>query len=385
MDDLHIENGLPVSAAEGWMQMQSLLNKNLPVKKEMNTVSRLLSFLPAIFLSGIFLFSSLQLDNHLFHIPFFGSKPLLGANTTLVTSALLPVIAKQQKALDNSFTTSRLNKVNLPYEIYVSPDEEEMISTMATERVRNLHYINDILENKTRINLPVKAITLSGNNINNNLLTGEPKNKLALKSWGLSAGIAMNIAAGKQQDLQPYPVAEVRYQISQRFFIAGGLSLLSPVAGNVSGISKTVYVNDTVNNISLYNEIEKHDRLRYADVPLTVGMNINKKLTLQAGMQVSVLMNKRKTTSLQPYDFQMNNISLPDTSPLVGMAANPQQEFDVRMRNTDYRFIAGLRYQFNRASAGLFYQHRLQSTGTGSSKSTTPGNLVTLNLSWKIK
>jgi hypothetical protein len=260
-------------------------------------------------------------------------------------------------------------------------DETDIDGGVRIERVSKLNFINDISERKNKMSIPVNALTAF--NFHTNLFHVNKHQRK--KSMEFAAGIGMNIAAGERQNLQPYPVAEVKCNLSSRFYIAAGLSLLSPVAGNVSGISKTVYVNDTVNNISLYNEVVSYKHLSYIDVPLSVGVNINKKWMFQSGVQLSVLVNKRKKKTLQPYDFQMNNIDMPFSSPLVGLAANPHQEFNVGIPNIDYRFIAGIKYKINRTTAGLFYQHTLPSAALGNNKSTVSKGLFTFNLMYQFK
>lgn len=375
MDDLHIENDLPVSATDGWRQMESLLNTNLPVKIKVTAVIRLLSFLPAIFMSGIFLFSSLQLNNHLLRLPYFAERAQYANVAVNSDSALLHTTLEHQQDLDKILRTVRSAITNPSY-------ENSRVS--ASEKLNGTHMLHVLNVDPARMNLPVKAIVIPVHHFNTALLP--VKDKEIENSWAFSAGLAMNIAAGKEQSFQPYPVLEVKRKLGRRFFMAGGLSLLSPVAGNVSGISKTVYVNDTVNNISLYNEVKKYDLLRYADMAFTAGTNIHKNITLQAGIQLSVLIDSRKTKLLQPYDLQMNNVLLPSAPPIqTGLGVNPQQEFEIPMRKVDYRFVAGLKYQFKKLSAGIFYQQSLHPAGTGNSSTTVPNDLLTFNLSWKIK
>ena len=66
MDEaLHRHDELPITSGMGWLQMELLLNKSLPVKKEFSFIRMLGSYLPAVLVSILFLFSSLQLNNTL--------------------------------------------------------------------------------------------------------------------------------------------------------------------------------------------------------------------------------------------------------------------------------------------------------------------------------
>jgi hypothetical protein len=146
----------------------------------------------------------------------------------------------------------------------------------------NANFIKYFPEKIERAYIPVTALASFSNQLNSPDTIINPDNKPPHNMpWGLSAVLAINVVEGKQQNLQPYPTAEVKYNLNFSFFIAAGLSLLSPKPGTVSGITKTVYVNDTVNNISLNNEVVSYDRLRYADIPLTAGVNVTKKLMFQ--------------------------------------------------------------------------------------------------------
>ena len=384
-EELHTpDNELPISSTVGWMQMELLLNKNLPVKKRPASIRLLFACLPAL-LCSIFLFSFLQLGQYFFHAAFINNTQL-AYKDQVGTKSTLPINNNNQLP-SNIHAAVKKNYADFTFSnsAYFPVIVKNKLGGDMPGRTGNQNFIKYIPEKKAGINIDLNALAGFNNQLNFSVDNERENKNPGKKPWEFSAGLGINIAEGKSQNLQPYPVAEFRYNVSSRFFVTGGLSFLSPKAGSISGISKTVYVNDTVNNISLYNEVVSYDRWRYVDVPVSVGVNISKKIMLQTGVQLSVLVSKQQKKFLQPYDFQMNNVDLPFTAPLVGMAASPQEDFNVRVPNMDYRFIAGIKYKFKRTTAGLFYQQGLQSPDKGNSIDKTSNQLFTLSLLYQIK
>ena len=382
MDDLHINNELPVSSGEGWMQMELLLNRTLPVKNKIDYQDRVFSLMPAFLFCSIFIFSSLKLDNQLLDTPFEKSKTLVKTDVTTAGNKSSVHLANHQQPANiirqsDDFVFDRHTKLSF--------ETEESLNGATGKKIDNLFFIQNNHVNRNNIIFKIKPVEIPKEKISSAMAVELDKKIMVKKPWEFSAGVGMNFVTGNPQNLKPYPVAEIKKYMSKNVFVAAGLSLFSPLAGDITGVSKTIFINDTANNLRQYDEVVRYDRLQYADIPLTVGVNINKKIMIQTGMQLSVLMSKRKSKHLYPYDFQMNRIDLPYATQLVGMAANPQQEFDVQARNFDYRFTAGIKYKINNATTGLFYQRSFEQPVHGNSKATASNQLFTLSLLWKIK
>lgn len=171
---------------------------------------------------------------------------------------------------------------------------------------------------KTPVATSANTLTSAGDKIINT------RNK---RSWGLLAGIGVNAAIGQQQNLQLYPIVVAKHNINSEFFITAFAAGCSPVASNISGLSKTIYLNDTVNNIQLYKETTTYNNFYYVDIPLAAFINISKKFAVQAGILLNLLLNKKSKKITTSYDFQMNNIAAIITDPL--MTANLHQEHSV--------------------------------------------------------
>lgn len=383
--DIYNYNELPFSADEGWAEMQVLLNRNLAVKKRPVAINLLLSSLPAMLLCALFLFSFLQLDTNVMPLQHRG----IGLGTAPVNTPSLIPAEKNYATIttwSNNIAVDKNKNSNTKTghenELQTGNDFNTEPISQLTQKISIENISRDISANKNR-NSMIKTVLI--NNKPDFPMTIVPgKKEKLLQPWEFAAGIGVNMAAGTTQNLQPYPVAEIKYNLNPNVFVATGLSLFSPAPGNVSGVSKTVYVNDTTNNIRLYNEKVRYQHLRYADVPVFVGVNISKKVFLQVGLQASFLLNYKEEKKLQPYDFGMNSVDA-TINPLFGLAASPQEKFDVGLRNADYRFIAGIKYRQNKTTAGLFCQHGLQSAGMGSHTGKNSNQLFSLNILYQIK
>jgi hypothetical protein len=384
--DLYHSNQLPISANEGWQQMQLLLNKQLPVQKQFTGTKKILVYTAILLLCSGSMFISLPLNAPLLfsvirvghdavpamvnsHINFLQAKnyskknadtlhffkPLTG---NILTHPNLVVAA--EILLPGSDKLSAMNAIINPLS---TAKEDENTATF-----------------RQPVNTPDTTVTPAA--------TGTPataeveKRKAKSKPfWSLLAGISINAVVGTHQNLQPYPMVVARYHINKQLYVAATVTAYSPVASNVSGVTKTVYANDTANNVQLYKETTTHNTLYYADIPLTAGISISKKVAVQAGVQLSVLLNKKTTTTLAPYDFLINGIS----SAIIPQSAfaGRQTETPLSVRKIDYRFVTGVRYTINKTVFGLDYQQSLQPAGKGSG--TTCNKVIALSVVLKIK
>ncbi|MFT3683031.1 MAG: hypothetical protein QM791_22415 [Ferruginibacter sp.] len=383
-DELNTNNQLAFSPGEGWAQMEAMLNKSLPVNKKNSWRLWLLHCIPCILLSLIFMLSSLQLDVNK------QSKKI--ESNELAVAAVTPAGNHIAVSLNKNYLVTKRSllpsiNTNKPFITITGNTEIEPVTSITIAAIKRLpagdyieNTITSIIKNKSKAS-GIKSTPANTKADLHTAITPGKKDRYK-KHWELAAGVAVNLPVEKQQGLQPYPTAEIKYNLSPNVFIAGGISLFSTATGNVSGISKTLYVNDTVNNIRLYNEEVNYSHFRYADIPVSVGFNISRSFALQAGLQASVLLSKTKSKSLKPYDFQMNDVNAP-LNPAV--TARAEQEFNIQVRNMDYRFIGGIKYKVNKLTAGLFYQQGLQSPGAGINTSAERNNFFTVNLLYRIK
>jgi hypothetical protein len=388
-DELYNMTEPSISANDGWHQMQTLLNEHLPIKRQIFNSNQQLPYVYTLTFLVIFLFSTLQLNNLIVRISAGGnvSRSILNAGRSPNTIGLNK--NKPFLTLTNfpgNFTLIKKNTALLNFNEdpvwRINRNNSNIIIHNTTESNKE-SMMNDFIKRKpgNPVNTPVA--TIPGDAI---LPSKDPgNNEIEKSSWSLFGGIGLNASVSNSQNLQPYPFAEARYNITPHIYVAAGLSAWSPVSTGTSGISKTIYLNDTINNISLYNENTIYNHLHYTDIPLSVGINVTKNISIQSGIQMSVLLNKRTKKVSSPYDFQMNRISAPVIAPLTPMAANMQTDYDVRLHKIDYRFFAGIRYTLKKKAVGIMYQHGLQSIGSGIHTKKNSNHVFTLNVLFQIK
>lgn len=385
--DLQDITKLLIYRNEGWQQMKLLLNRNLPVQKQLINKKLLQSYMTSLLFITLMLLTSLPLNTTMLFSGMLGNITV--APLQITTATLLPIplnnaknsaglvtylnklgICKKNTASlffndDIAFNTSN-NLTNA--KTIIPPTQESIDENSAIDEQENVTSVTI----KTPVATSANTLTLAGGKIINT------RNR---RSWSLLAGIGVNAAIGQQQNLQPYPIVVAKHNINSKFFITASAAGCSPVASNISGVSKTIYLNDTVNNIQLYKETTTYNNLYYVDIPLAAGINISKKYAVQAGIQLSLLLNKKSKKITTPYDFQMNNIAAIITDPLI--TANLQQEHSVPVGNIDYRFITGLRYTINKTVIGADYQYALQPAGIGSNSSRN--KVIALSVVFNIK
>jgi hypothetical protein len=205
--------------------------------------------------------------------------------------------------------------------------------------------------------------------------------------WQLYAGLAVNSSLGKAQNFRPYPTATLQYNVTEKLFLALGLSVGSPVATRHLAITNTTLLNDTVNNVRLFHNVKQYYNAIYADLPLVAGFKLNKKISLQAGLQASILLTAKTRTLVEAYDFQMRLATQTINGTWQGNNLTPAGATNnkVEARKIDYRFSTGMRYKLNRATFGLSYTYSLKPMLLGDVTSQSRNSLVSLNMQHTFK
>lgn len=401
---LHNSDEIFESPQYGWEQMQFLLEENLPQKKTKYTKKLLVRCMIAASLITILLFSSLVIGD-VDHFDFFEKNATaISANTTGAGRFKAIRLEMTQPGTRHAIPipvlyvkNNRDKKTGIQDLVQDEPagaNSTAWLTPSPSVHEKRLPYIG-----KAAIDQPVSSLPFENtirNKLNNDIIK-KPVNNDAVKSnttknikakkhgsWNLSAGLAVNGMMGRQQNLRPYPTAELRYNVSDNFFLSLGLGAASPVATASRGIQKRAYVNDTTNNVLFYNSNKQYYRLSYADIPLMAGVKVSKRISLQAGVQASVLLDAKNKTSIESYNFQMSMAGeYHDLSP--GNAVVSENHYKVKERKIDYRFVTGLKYTINKASFNIIYQYAPRAPLAGDHISHDKNQLLTLNAQFRIK
>lgn len=389
-EDLHNEEPV-IPAKKGWQEMQQLLDKHLPEKRRVFNPWIVSPYVAAVILSMALFFNSFHLKNKAFAPPRADKSVAITSNTFIK-----PVTKTSANGNEHTFyLTNNKNATTKKNALSSIQPEQPAIWNHEPELTTGEAGINNpmsethsfIPEMSIQHSEPQNIITvISGRRDENAFIQKKINQKIAgTSSWSLSVGIGINKTLQAVNDFQPYPVAEIKYNMSPKIFVAAGLSAWSPVSNTTGGLSKSTFLNDTINNIEYYNETTTYKRLRYIDIPLSLGVNITKNFSIQGGAQISVLAGKKTEKVQTPYDYQRNSVTAPSNVNVFVSPANPQQQFDVAARNLDLRLHTSIRYSYKNVGIGITYQHALQSVGKGSATGDNRNHLVGLNVFYRIK
>lgn len=179
----------------------------------------------------------------------------------------------------------------------------------------------------------------------------DKKKKTSLFALYAGAQLQQGLQSGNSFTASPY--AQVQYNLGKKWFASVGVGAFTGNGGAKAIEIEEKEINDFTNNIKTYATITSHTKMRYVDVPVEIGFKINKHLSVQAGVQTSFLVKKRQEVTYEISDFRMtSNASI--TPPATLGVPYPQPAAEPR--KTDFRYLAGVRYDVGRFTAKLQYQ-----------------------------
>ena len=369
-----------IPSNEGWQQMHLLLDQHLPLKTPASRFKSVILYSAATIFILILLCISLQLDKIVMPVNLVNNRRF--TQFTIDQPLSTTILPRQKRFFLLLPPNKKKDNPSIDRNQFTQPHygDNLMASIIEQETILGQHIDGQIALQLAKKQPPAVISVL------------HPLNSLQLKkinskipekrSWNFYAGLGLNASMNNTQQLQPYPAAEIRYNANRNFYFAMGLSVWSPVSTIAGGISKTVYLNDTANNVQLYNEVTTYKHPKFIDIPLSASVNITKHLSVSGGVQLSVLMNRQTEKILKPYDYQMNSV-IGFQLPIAITAARPEQQYNVQLKKLDYRFITGLEYTKDNITGGLTYQYAFKPAANG--PTAKHNNLVSLKLMFKIK
>lgn len=367
----------PIPAIEGWRQMHALLDEHMPAqpKKKPLVYLWLAAALLVLLLTTIPLKEPVKTN--------LLSPALHGATTAANLSSYTDTLRPASAATEPARKVFFLPVVNVQPQL-----------TSPKDSIANLPVVNDSDLYANNIDAIIQkdsaetATTVSPEDKEEHSADVAASKSIVTKKskWSILAGASVNVVTSeKTKNFQPYPSAEVRYSLNKLFFIGGGLSVLSPVTTSTTALEKTYLLNDTLNNVKLYNASTVYKRFYYADVPITFGINVTKKISVSAGMQASVLLFSSSYNKTESYDFMMNRVDMPPSSMLVPLAVVTPQTYEVENKKIEYRYIVGAAYESGRFSLNAYYQHALAPAVKGEYIQTKKNDLFSIGLKYRIK
>ncbi|MDB5279557.1 MAG: hypothetical protein JWR61_4512 [Ferruginibacter sp.] len=388
---LHNSDELFDSPQYGWEELKVLLDKNLPVRRKSN-FSMVRAGVAASLTALLLLSSLLTHDNYLQLVPqnnylvktIENKEPGTSKAEQQVMSPVRKFSVKKpfiHDAANNNSAEMKVNENTINPQMLPEGEVPDLVGIdhADLEKEDYLSLENPFSKSRHLIRpLPIGSgnMQLSGKAVNEM----QHKNKLLF-----SAGVDVNVIPGQRQNLQPFPAAEMLYKASPNFYVSMGLTAGAVVATSGHGVSKTIYVNDTANNIQFYNKVTSYTRLYYADIPVMAGVKLGKRLSAEGGVQASILLGTKSKESIDKYDFQMRQANVPQNTFMGAAAAAPENNYKVSPLKMDYRLVGGLRYSMNKVALDLTYQYALRPAFEGKQVTAARNQLLTFKIFYHLK
>lgn len=161
--------------------------------------------------------------------------------------------------------------------------------------------------------------------------------------------------------VEVYPSVYVSRELSRHFSLQTGIALVSPVDIRHQDLNRTVSdpVRAMAANVSASEDNMQLSRLYYMDIPVTMRYRLNKKLSINSGLQVSVLEKVIGQKQRLDYD-QYGTLALADPQkPLPENLSGTTSAKDI-VNPLDVRGVIGLQYMpAKRWSAAIEFQYGL--------------------------
>lgn len=390
-----------IPAAEGWKQMHQLLDEHMPVSSD-KRIKKYFFFVVFAFVVSAGILFSFQLKNSVVH-----DTIIANANTPGNTNANAGTLSDNAGAVDLNIlkneTTATIAK-DKPYENTLKENfhfenaidkKESFLNTNDNSRVQNLtNSVVNVEENKNQLNeneqsnVSLNNAALSKTNNNDSVSKAavrkktDPQNKHALQfDLGVTTNFALN---AQRQDLQPYPLVNAKYSLNKRFYVSAGLATFSPVTSDANAITKTSY-QPGISSLSLFDTRKNYYRQYYIDVPVTAGININRHISFDAGIQFSKSLVSKSNSIVEPYDYHENRLNLSGGGIVFNSGATRDVNYQSELRSIDARYIAGVHYQLNKFSIGLQYQQGIKPLLKGDAVTGDRSKILSLKISYKLK
>jgi hypothetical protein len=204
------------------------------------------------------------------------------------------------------------------------------------------------------------------------------------------AGVELGVLYNAGTELtNVYPVVKYHVPVNEKISISAGVALQSPVAIKDLTVKEFIVLNDTANQVYFNVRSTSVKKITYLDLPVQVHYAINKKWSVSAGLQLSVLQESNSHSQNKSYDF-MSNPAQQVTMPLWMTALQPYQTYmqEYELAKTNWRVLAGASYHFGKTAVTVQYQGSLSknySVKNFSGETTsTKLSVMTVGVSYKF-
>lgn len=237
--------------------------------------------------------------------------------------------------------------------------------------------------------LPHKnPLTLKDSSIKTSEAAKNDEQKKEKKLIGFEIGAYYNIGGSLSAI---YPIAAITIPVSKKAFLSLGVGLNSQVKINNFAPKEFTVLNDTVNQAYFTVEQKNIKKAVYIDLPVSINYKINNRITVNAGVQLSVLQNVDINAEKKTFDFQADLSQQVSSSVFTTASSYTLYQVyaqDYTLMKTNWRFIAGIGYQFKNAGIKFQYQQSFSPsyslTDFNGTKSEKRLSVFTVGLTYRI-
>ena len=417
-----------------WAEMRKTLDEKLPVKRNdrsrrmffyyIRTAAMLLLLLGPLLIGNIYYFndgkqSDFPIKGETINSTALYSKDEVIGNTALkdtglkhlnesgeISKSALPPqnIINEKKTFSSLFQQNKSSNADKD-KYFVTPQLSEKKNNSKSKHSNPLVFENDVNYSiiKTEANFPKRGIiepekmltqlksplTLIDTSLKTSDAAKKDVQKKRKRLFSFEIGAYYNIGGSLSA---VYPIATMGIPLSKKVFISLGAGLNSQVKIKDFAPKEFTVLNDTVNQTYFTVERKNVRKAAYIDLPVAINYKINNRFTVNAGIQLSVLQNVDIQTEEKAFDFQADLSQ--QVSPIVfatTSAYTPYQTYaqDYTVLKTNWRFIAGIGYQFKNAGIKFQYQQSFTPnyslTDFNGVKSEKRLSVFTIGLTYRIR
>lgn len=390
---------------QGWQQMQSLLDKEMPASAKPATVFPLwkkIAAAAALLLLAGALWWAYPFKKETASVPAgssFASTPLPVPveDSTTMTSAVSHATEEmpQRSANDNALASSAspgaknfsqstgdvpdtaqapvtsidmafppsIQSSSLPFIKVKESFRPDMMAAgnhtsvpdSINDSYASVHGTKQALPAETAVSQEIPEEKASGN-MDRKLHIGLRINANSNGSFGHADANYNPVMKGSGTDF--YPAVSIGKSLSKKWSVQTGFAFASPVnVDNQHPSLSRSYRNYSINPAAQYSENNlSFDRLYYIDLPLTMQYHLGQKFSVGSGLQLSVL--QRVIGEKQRRDYDANNVMV------MAQPSNPNpqnitgsDDVNASLRPLDLRWVMGLQYHLTtRWEASVQYQ-----------------------------
>ena len=233
------------------------------------------------------------------------------------------------------------------------------------------------------------SLTLKDTSLNISEAAKNDEQKKKKKLIGFEIGAYYNVGGSLNAI---YPIAALTIPVNKKAFLSLGVGLNSQVKINNFAPKEFTVLNDTVNQAYFTVGQKNIRKAVYIDLPVSINYKINNRITVNAGVQLSVLQHVDVDTEEKTFDFQANlsqQVSSSVNTP--ASSSTPYQVYaqDYTLMKTNWRFIAGIGYQFKNVGIKFQYQQSFTPnyslTDFNGAKFEKRLSIFTVGLTYRIK